>query len=95
MNQTYNAGMNYGNRNASSQYTAKDMGVGYLGAVFVSVSIALYTRRVFASQLAKLSGANLNVANAFLAFLAGSMAGMMNMMLMRFKELREGIKIQN
>lgn len=47
-NQTYNAGMNYGNRNASSSYTVADLGKGYSGAVAVSMSIALFTRKVFA-----------------------------------------------
>ena len=49
INQTYNAGMNYGNRNASSPYTTKDLARGYAGAVAVSVSIALYTRTIFAN----------------------------------------------
>ena len=47
LNQTYNAGINYGNRNASSTYTTKDLGRGYLGAVSVSVAIALFTRTIF------------------------------------------------
>jgi hypothetical protein len=41
--------MNYGNRNASTQYTLNDLGRGYAGAVLVSVFIALFTRRAFAS----------------------------------------------
>ncbi len=54
LNQTYNAGMNYGNRNASCQYTMSDLGKGYLAATLTSVCIALYTRRVFASTLTRL-----------------------------------------
>lgn len=44
INQTYNAGMNYGNRNASSPLTTTDLARGYVGAVAVSVSIALLSR---------------------------------------------------
>ena len=49
LNQTYNAAINYGNRNASSNYTVSDLMKGYSGAVAVSVSIALFTRTIFAS----------------------------------------------
>jgi hypothetical protein len=36
--------MNYGNRNASSPLTTTDLARGYVGAVAVSVSIALLSR---------------------------------------------------
>ena len=55
-NQTYNCGVNYGNRNASSNYTLTDVGRGYVGAVFASIAIAVFTRRMFASQLTKCNG---------------------------------------
>ena len=95
VNQTYNAGMNYGNRNASSNYTLKDLGRGYAGAVLSSVLIALYTRRIFAPQLKKLKGSSLIMANSALNYLAGAFAGATNLVLMRFKELQEGIKVQS
>ena len=87
LNQTYNAGINYGNRNASSTYTTKDLGRGYLGAVTVSVSIALFTRTIFSKQLTKLAGSRLIIANAFLNYIAGAAAGASNLVLMRQKEL--------
>ena len=64
LNQTYNCGMNYGNRNASSTYTVSDLGRGYCGAVVVSMGLAMYTRTVFASQLKKLKGPTAVFANA-------------------------------
>ena len=82
-NQTYNAGMNYGNRNASSTYTTADLGRGYCGAVAVSVSIALFTRTIFAGQLSRLKGSKLVIANAFLSYTAGALAGASNLILMR------------
>ena len=54
VNQSYNSAMNYGNRNASSNYTTKDLGRGYAGAVVSSVLIALFSRRLMASTLSKL-----------------------------------------
>jgi hypothetical protein len=87
--------MNYGNRNASSSYTISDLGRGYAGAVAVSVLIALYTRTIFAPTLKTLKGSKLIIANAFLNYIAGSLAGASNLVLMRFKETQDGIKIQN
>lgn len=48
VNQTYNAGMNYGNRNASSEYTTTDLARGYSAAVVTSVGIALVSRSLMA-----------------------------------------------
>ena len=48
VNQTYNAMINYGNRNASSKYTNTDIARGYVAAVTVSLSIVLFTRKGFA-----------------------------------------------
>mmetsp|Transcript_44935 Transcript_44935/g.43511 ORF Transcript_44935/g.43511 Transcript_44935/m.43511 type:complete len:127 (-) Transcript_44935:483-863(-) len=49
LNQTYNAGMNYGNRNASSPYTVGDLTKGFVGALSSSVIIALAGRYAFAN----------------------------------------------
>lgn len=87
--------MNYGNRNASSTYTVTDLGKGYSGAVAVSMSIALFTRKIFAKQLAPLKGPSLIFANSFLAILAGSSAGAANLILMRQKELKQGVTVTN
>ena len=56
VNQTYNAGLNYGNRNTSITYTASDLGRGYLGAVVASMGIAYGTRTMLAPKIAKLKG---------------------------------------
>lgn len=93
VNQTYNAGMNYGNRNASSSYTINDLMRGYLGAVVTSMTIALVSRKMLAKRLADLSGARLILAGAGLNYIAAALAGATNVTLMRFKELQEGINI--
>ena len=41
LNQTYNAGMNYGNRNATSTYSTNDILKGYSAAVVSSVTLSL------------------------------------------------------
>jgi len=95
VNQTYNAGMNYGNRNASSEYTTQDMARGYSAAVVTSVGIALVSRTLMAKKLASLSGPRLLLMNAFLNWLAAAFSGFANCTLMRQKELFEGIKVYN
>lgn len=56
LNQTYNAAMNYGNRNASSPLTTGDLAKGYSFAVGVSCSVVFFARLVLAKQLAGLKG---------------------------------------
>jgi len=87
--------MNYGNRNASSSYTLQDLGKGYGAALASSVLIALYTRRIFAPTLKNLTGPSLTFANSFLNYFAGAFAGATNLVMMRYKELSDGIIIQN
>ena len=87
--------MNYGNRNASSPFSLKDMGVGYCGAVTVSVSIAIWSRVLFAPLLNSLSGSKLVLINAFIGWIACAMAGACNLTLMRWKEMKTGIDVSN
>ena len=93
VNQTYNAGLNYGNRNASSNYTKGDLLRGYLGALFVSISISLAARVHFAGLLASLSGATQVLANAAIGYTACAFAGASNLALMRAKEMKSGIEV--
>lgn len=46
INQTYNAGMNFGNRNASSKQTSKDILFGYSAAVVSSIGISVGLRKL-------------------------------------------------
>lgn len=95
VNQTYNAGMNYGNRNASSEYTKYDLMRGYGAAVVTSCGVALVSRTLMAKQLASLSGPRLIMMNAALNYAAAAIAGFANCTCMRQKELFEGIKVFN
>ena len=46
VNQTYNAVMNYGNRNASSTYTTSDILKSYGSAVTIAIGLSLGIRRL-------------------------------------------------
>lgn len=83
LNQTYNAGMNYGNRNASSTLTTSDLASGYCTAVAVSCSIVFASRLVLANQLKGLHGSKQVIANAALNYFACAVAGASNCALMR------------
>jgi len=87
--------LNYGNRNASSPYTLRDLMRGYFGAVAASVFIVYFLRLGLTSQLSSLQGSHIIIANAALNYLAASFAGASNLILMRQKELFEGITVQN
>mmetsp|Transcript_38861 Transcript_38861/g.50879 ORF Transcript_38861/g.50879 Transcript_38861/m.50879 type:complete len:88 (+) Transcript_38861:328-591(+) len=87
--------MNYGNRNASSEYTNGDLARGYSAAVVTSCGIALVSRTLMAKTLSSLSGPRLILMNAFLNYLAAAFSGFANCTLMRQKELFEGIKVFN
>ena len=94
-NQTYNAGLNYGNRNASTKYTAVDLGSGYIGACIASMGIAAVTRTMFAGQLKSFTGAKFLMLNGVLNYVAVGSAGFLNCSLMRLKETKEGIDVTN
>ena len=92
-NQSFNAGLNYGNRNASSKYTSKDLAQGYSAAVGSSVLMALTLRSLFASQTRKVSGAKLILINAVVSTIAGGTAGFLNTYFMRSVEMINGIEV--
>lgn len=94
INQTYNAMFNYGNRNASSVYTTKDIVQGYACAVAASITVALGLRKYFSTFTAAMGGgAKLIIFNSISTFFAVSTAGFLNAYLMRQTELKTGIDI--
>mmetsp|Transcript_4390 Transcript_4390/g.6360 ORF Transcript_4390/g.6360 Transcript_4390/m.6360 type:complete len:398 (-) Transcript_4390:19-1212(-) len=95
VNQTYNAGMNYGNRNASSPYTSKDLLRGYCGAVATSVSISYFLRTYLSKHISSLKGSRLILMNAALNYFVAALAGASNLGLMRQKEWVDGIIVSN
>lgn len=95
VNQSYNAGSSYVNRNASSKYTTNDLLLGYGAALLASISLAVGLNKIFSPITAQLSGAKrLIIGNSFV-WVAVSAANAANILLMRNKEIREGITIQD
>jgi len=83
LNQTYNAGMNYGNRNASTPYTTNELASGYLAACAVSIGIAMGSRYFFANFLKKQKGQKQILANAVIGYFSAAIAGVANLACMR------------
>ena len=69
-NQSYNAVINYGNRNASSKYTTQDILKSYILATGSSVFVALGIRKGLEPWTKKMVGAKLLLANSFSAMVA-------------------------
>jgi len=94
INQTYNAGWNYSNRNATSPFTNKELAMSYIGAVGASVGVALLggrlTRRF---QTTTGSRAKQVFLNGALAVSAMCIAGFLNLYLIRSAEMKKGIHV--
>ena len=95
INQTYNAGMNYGNRNASSQQTTGDILFGYSAAVASSITISLGLRKLSAGLTKNMKGGTMILANSIINYIAVASAGFLNSYCMRMGEMSRGIKIQD
>ena len=93
INQTYNAALNYANRNASSKYTTEDITKSYIAACTSSITISLGIRRLLASRTAGVSGAKGYIYNAFSSFFACASAGFLNAWFMRQTEMEKGINV--
>ena len=94
LNQSYNAAMNYSNRNATSLYTKEDILKGYASAVFVSVGLGLALQTIFKGRINRIpSRGKQLVARAFLTYTAAGLAGSSNVLMMRQKELSAGVSI--
>ena len=92
INQTYNAGMNFGNKNNTSPYTNTDLMKGYVAAVTSALSVAS-GMRYLSSGLAKgAKGSRLLMINGMIGCIASACAGYCNAFFMRQCEMQKGIK---
>ena len=83
INQTYNASLNYANRNASSDYSTNDIIKGYTCACASSISVAVFIRKLLETRTRHMKGAKLIFYNSISAFFACSSAGFLNAYCMR------------
>jgi sideroflexin-5 len=93
VNQTYNAWLNYGNRNASSNYTMEDISKSYVAACASSITIGLGIRKMLAKRSAAATGASLILLNSVSSFFACASAGFLNAYFMRQTEMQKGISV--
>lgn len=93
LNQTYNAGMNYGNRNASSPNSTKDLLFGYSLAVASSIGVSLGLKKLSYSFTRNMAGGSMILANSIITYLAVATAGFLNSYCMRMGEMDKGIKV--
>jgi len=94
-NQSVNAGLNYGNRNASSTYTTKDVAKGYALASVASIVVALGIRKGFSSLTKNMTGSKVIIGNSFSSAAACGIAGFLNAYIMRASEFESGIDISD
>lgn len=92
-NQSYNAGNNYAYRNATCPYTQTDMLKGYLAAVASSIGLAVGLNRVFRPITSKMTGGSKLIMSTLFNWVAVSAANASNIILMRNKELSQGVTI--
>lgn len=93
VNQSYNAALNYGNRNASSTYTTQDITKSYILACAASIIVALGIRKGLSRYTKSMTGSKLVMMNSVSSFFACSTAGMLNAWFMRQTELETGIDV--
>jgi tricarboxylate carrier len=93
LNQSYNAAVNFANRNASAEVADSTLGFAYVAAVVSSVGIALGATAVNKRVAALGRPALATAVRATLPYTAVASAGCLNLALMRQTELREGIEL--
>mmetsp|Transcript_12876 Transcript_12876/g.17325 ORF Transcript_12876/g.17325 Transcript_12876/m.17325 type:complete len:233 (-) Transcript_12876:178-876(-) len=93
INQTYNAALNYENRNASSTYTTEDIAISYCVATSSAIAVALGIRKAVEKQARQLKGGKLVMLNSVSSFVACALSGFLNAYFMRQTEIKKGIDV--
>ena len=83
LNQTYNAALNYENRNASSTYTTEDIMKSYTVATSSAIGVALAIRKAVEKQANSMKGGKLVLLNSVSSFVACALSGFLNAYFMR------------
>lgn len=93
LNQTYYAGLNFGNRNASNLQEQVNVFLAYSVAAVTSVTIAVFLRRFLSGYALKMASGNQILFNSTTSFIALAAAGYINASVMRSSEVQHGIAI--
>lgn len=89
-NQSFNAIVNYTNRNASAGVTTEQLGTAYVGATSASVLTAVGFNKLIAASPALSAG----IVGRFVPLIAVAAANCVNIPLMRQQEIKKGITIE-
>jgi tricarboxylate carrier len=89
INQSFNAVVNYTNRNASAGVTNEQLGMAYLGATTASVITAVGLNKLIARSPTLSSG----ILGRFVPLVAVASANCVNIPLMRQQEIKKGISV--
>jgi sideroflexin-1/3 len=90
INQTFNAIVNYSNRNASAGVTNEQLGTAYIAATTASVATALGFNKLIASSPTLSAG----IVGRLVPLIAVAAANCVNIPLMRQQEIKHGIAIE-
>ena len=89
-NQSFNAIVNYNNRNASAGVTTEQLGTAFVAATTASVGTALAFNRLVASSPTLSAG----IVGRLVPLIAVASANCVNIPLMRQQELKKGITVE-
>lgn len=92
-NQTFSAGVNYANRNASSNLDTKGIVTAYTAAWCASIGIGLGTKKILEPYSKIFKGSGSLFINFFISLAAVGSAGFINLLIMRSREMKEGIML--
>lgn len=102
LNQTYNAGLNYGNRSGSTgadgpseQEQKMALAKGYSAAVTSAVAVSVALRKMFAKRTQGLKGGKLLLMNSLVSYAAVACSGFANAFCMRMNEIESGIDMKS
>lgn len=90
LNQSFNAIVNYTNRNASASITNEQLGMAFAAASSASVGTAIALNKFVASRPALANG----LIGRFVPFIAVAAANCVNIPLMRSQEIKKGIMVE-
>ena len=85
--------MNYGQRNATSPYTAADCGKGYAAALVSAIGASMTLRVITNPIIKSASGGKKAIVNGIVGYVGCGCAGFANLYFMRQKELNDGIQV--
>lgn len=87
--------MNYSNRNASSNLTNAGLATVYTAAVTTSIGVGLGVRKLLQPYSMHFNGPKQLFFNFLISFAAVGTANFANCLLMRSKEMKEGISLRD